>query len=146
MPAKTRRLCLWLLLISVALLQGCGPKGPRCVPVAGTVTLDDAKVPGPGYIYFTIDSKGQDGISRPGTAEFDADGNYKATSFSPGDGLMPGKYQLRIDCWKTPPNMDGKPVVSFLPTKYQNAATSGQELFVEADAPPIQFDIRLSSK
>jgi hypothetical protein len=114
--------------------------------VSGKVTLDGEKVPGPGYIYFTIDSTGKEGISRPGTAEFDAEGNYKVTSFEPGDGLMPGKYLLRVDCWKTPPNMDGKPVVSFIPQKYQDAAQSGLELNVEPNSKPITFDIKLTSK
>lgn len=143
MIAHCRRVC-WLILVSLA-LTGCGSKSPKCIPVSGKVTLDGEKVPGPGYIYFTIDSTGMDGISRPGTAEFDADGNYKVTSFEPGDGLMPGKYLLRVDCWKTPPNMEGKPVESFLPQKYQDASRSGLELVVEAKSKPVTFDIKLTS-
>ena len=139
------RACCWILLVML-FLNGCGSKLPKCVPVSGKVTLDGEKVPGPGYIYFTIDSTGTESISRPGTAEFDADGNYKVTSFEPGDGLMPGKYLLRVDCWKTPPNMEGKPVESFIPQKYQDASKSGLELVVESKSKPIKFDINLTSK
>ena len=134
---------LGTLLLTV--LIGCS-NSPRCIPVSGTVTLDGAKVPGPGFIYFTTDGGAKDALSRPGTAEFDANGNYKVKTFVPGDGLMPGTYVLRVDCWKTPPNMEGKPVISFLPQKYQDAATSGLTLTVEPDARPITFDIRLTSK
>ena len=133
------------VLAALVILAGCS-KSPQCIPVHGTVTLDGGKVPGPGYIYFTTQPAGKDVASRPGTADFDADGNYKVKTFVPGDGLLPGKYLLRVDCWQTAPNMDGKPVVSFLPQKYQNAATSGLDLTVEPDAAPITFDIKLTSK
>ena len=129
----------------IAFLSGCGPDGPRCIPVSGKVTLDGGKPPGPGFIYFNTDSKGG-GSTRPGTAEFDADGNYIAKSFVPGDGLLPGKYVLRIDCWKTPPNMDGKPVISFIPDKYQDAAKSGLTLTVDPDSKAVTYDIALTSK
>src|SRR5262245_3540151 len=126
------------------LLAGCGPSMPRCVPVSGKVTLDGNKVPGPGFIYFTTEAK--EGVSRPGTAEFDADGNYVAQTFVPGDGLIPGKYVLRVDCWKVAPNMEGKPAVSFIPSKYENAATSELALVVDATARAVNHDIKLTSK
>ena len=134
-----------IFLVTLVLLAGCS-KSPQCIPVRGTVTLDGGKVPGPGFIYFTTDSTGKEVISRPGTAEFDANGTYTAKSFVPGDGLMSGSYLLRVDCWQTAPNMDGKPVVSFLPQKYQNAATSKLELTIEPGASPITFDVKLTSK
>ena len=143
-PAKVRRFGCGALLLSIVFLQGCS-NTPRCIPVSGTVTLDGGKVPGPGFIYFTIDSTGKESISRPATAAFDADGKFKATSFVAGDGLMPGHYRLRVDCWETAPNMEGKPIVSFLQPKYQDAAKSGLELIVEPDAKPITFDINLTS-
>ena len=134
-----------MLLFRAMLLQGCS-NSPRCIPVSGTVTLDGGPVPGPGFIYFTIDSTGKEGVSRPANAPFDADGKFKATSFVAGDGLMPGHYHLRVDCWKTAPNMDGIPVVSYLPAKYRDASKSGLELIVAAPVrQPIVFDIKLSS-
>jgi len=129
----------------LALLGGCGPDVPKCIPVSGKVTFEGGKPPGPGFIYFNTDSQGG-GSTRPGTAEFDADGNYTAKSFIPGDGLLPGKYVLRVDCWKTPPNMDGKPVESFISNKYQDAAKSGLTLTVEPDAKAVTYDIALTSK
>lgn len=135
-----------LFLFAAAVVAGCGSGGPKTVPVSGTVTLDGGKVPGPGFIYFNTDGTGSAGTSRPGTAEFDADGRYRAMTYTAGDGLLPGKYVLRVDCWKTAPNMEGKPVVSFLPNRYQDAAKSDLTLTVEAGASPITFDIALKSK
>jgi hypothetical protein len=145
-PAKTRFVCCLAFWFSMVLLPGCSSNSPKCIRVSGTVRLDGAKVPGPGFIYFTTEATGKDGTSRPGTAAFDADGKYKAATFVSGDGLMAGKYLLRLDCWKTAPNMEGKPVVSFLAQKYQNATTSDLELTVQPDAQPITFDIELTSK
>jgi len=135
-----------LLLILILLAVGCGPDGPKTITVRGKVTLDKGKVHGPGFIYFNTDGTGKETTSRPGTAEFDAEGNYEAKTFKPGDGLLPGKYVLRVDCYKTAPNMEGKPVVSHIPAKYQDAAKSGLELDVSSSSGPIAFDIDLSSK
>ncbi|MBY0459702.1 MAG: hypothetical protein K2V38_20475 [Gemmataceae bacterium] len=147
MRALIRRLPALVGPSAVLLLAlGCGSGEPRCVPVSGKVTFDGGKVPGPGFIYFTTDGTGAAGTSRPGTAEFDADGNYRAKTFVDGDGLLPGKYVLRVDCWKTPPNMDGKPVVSFIPARYQDAAQSQLTLTVEPGSKPITFNIELLSK
>src|SRR5262245_22206984 len=100
----------WLtLLLSIIFASGCGSNTPQCIPVSGTVTLDGKKVPGPGFIYFNPKSSGEGTASRPGTAEFDADGHYRATTFVRGDGLLPAKYVLRVDCWKVEPNLQGKP-------------------------------------
>lgn len=131
--------------LGVVLASGCGPSGPKMVPVSGKVTLDGGKVPGPGFIYFTTD--GEPGsLARPGTAEFDAEGNYRAKTFTDGDGLLPGKYRLRVDCWKSPPNMAGQPVISFLPNRYQNAAESKLELVVKPDDRSLTFDFDLKGK
>jgi hypothetical protein len=141
-PSSTR--LIGGAFLCVIFLAGCGPSMPRCIPVSGKVTLDGNKVPGPGYLYFTTEAK--EGVSRPGTAEFDAEGNYVAKTFVPGDGLMPGKYLLRVDCWKVAPNMDGKPTVSYIAPKYQNAATSELELTVDANARTVTYDVKLTSK
>jgi len=135
------------IVANLALCLGCGSSGPRCVSVSGTVTLDGGKVPGPGFIYFTMTESGEAGIVRPGTTEFDANGYYSnVTTFKSGDGLMPGKYQLRVDCYKTPPNMEGKPVVSFIPQKYQDASKSGLNLTVPGDVSRLTYDVALTSK
>jgi hypothetical protein len=80
---------------------------------------------------------------RPGIGDFAADGAYEAKTFAPGDGLLPGRYKLRVECWKTPPNMEGKPAVSYLPAKYQNPQQSGLELNVKPGDDPITLNIEI---
>lgn len=113
------------------------------VPVSGKVTMNGGKVPGPGTLWFTIDEAAPGFPSRPATGDFDAEGNYSAKTFEAGDGLIPGKYGIRIDCWEVPPTMGGPPSKSFIPAKYQSPQTS--ELAVEItpgeDAKTVDIDI-----
>ena len=51
--------------------------------------------------------------------------------------------RLVVECYETPPNMEGKPVKSFIDKKYTNGETSGFDLVVEPGAKPIEFDIAL---
>lgn len=132
-------------VVCVAAL-GCGNGMPRTVPVSGRVTFDGGPPPGPGTVYF-LPQEAADGFpSRPATGDFDAQGQYLAKTFDPGDGLMPGKYTMHIECWQTPPNMEGKPVKSFVPSKYQSAATSGFAVEITAELPSKQVDFNVVTK
>ena len=46
---------------------------------------------------------------RPGTADFNEDGEFEASSFKTGDGLLPGKYVVNVECWEVPPSMGAGP-------------------------------------
>jgi hypothetical protein len=105
------------------------------------VTLAGGDLPAGGTLWFTPEEAAAGFAMRPGTADFAADGAYRVKTFVPGDGLLPGRYRVRVDCWKVPPNMEGKPTQSYLPAKYQNPQTSGLELEVKPDGDPITFDI-----
>ena len=84
--------------------------------------------------------------SRPATGDFDKEGYFKATTFEAGDGLMPGKYTMHIECYQTAPNMEGRPVKSYVPQKYQSAATSGFELEITPRMGPQQVKLDLITK
>ena len=130
------------VIVAAVCIVGCGdPNGT--VPVSGTVTVNGQVPPGPGSITFTVVSPAEGFPNRPAMAQFDGDGSYKATSYSPSDGLVPGEYKVAVECYETPPNMEGKPVKSFIDKKYMNGETSGLELSVKAGSKPIEFDIEL---
>jgi hypothetical protein len=79
------------------------------VPVSGKVTFQGAPPPVAGTISFVPISV-QEGLPhRPGTAQFSTDGTFRVTSFKPNDGLLPGKYGARIDCWKGNPATSSDP-------------------------------------
>jgi hypothetical protein len=70
---------------------------------------------------------------RPAWADFDTAGEFRATSFSPGDGLVPGRYQVSVEAWDTAPQMGSKSLPrSLVPQKYQSPKTSGLEVEVAA--------------
>jgi hypothetical protein len=117
---------------------GCGSGGSSMplVPVSGEVTFGGGLPPKSGTMSFSqIAGTGIKGLpNRPGRAEFGDDGRFTTTTFQPGDGLLPGKYQVRIEC------MDGIPdygvsweTVSFVPLDFQPP-----ELVVEEGKGPIE--------
>ena len=131
-----------LLLAMFLFVVGCGnPNGT--VKVAGAVSVGGERPPGEGTITFTPVEPAAGFPIRPAMAKFDTDGQYVTTSYEPGDGLVPGSYKVAVECYETPPNMEGKPVKSFIDKKYINGETSGFDLVVEPGARPIQFDIAL---
>jgi len=136
---------LLVSLVSVTLVScilGCGnPHGT--VKVSGVVTVNEEAPPGAGTITFSVVEPATGFPNRPAMAKFDTDGRYTVTSYDPGDGLVPGSYKAAVECYETPPNMDGKPVKSHIDQRYMNGETSGFELIVEEGSKPIEFDIKL---
>jgi len=142
---RLRLLSVRVLLFGVAGMAalGCGNNRPPTVPVSGKVTIDGKAPPAGGTVWFTPDEAAAGFAMRPGTGDFAADGVFQAKTFAPGDGLLPGHYLVRIDCWKVAPNMEGKRTQSYLPAKYQNPQESGLELTVKPDDDPLTFDVEI---
>jgi hypothetical protein len=126
---------------------GCGHRGPEVVPVEGTVTFGGGPWPKPGVLYFTIDAVAAGVPGRPAIADFNIDGRLTVTSFKKGDGLVPGKYKIGIECWETPPQM-GSPVKpkSYVPKKFQAANTSGLSVTVEPGQRLVKLDLDVPKK
>jgi hypothetical protein len=125
--------CRWLLTGSAFILiaVGCGEGKPQPVPVAGQVTLSGGPWPKPGKMtFFPVEPAA--GFPRTlGVAEFTPDGRFVAQSRQPGDGLMPGRYQVGVECWEEPPT-DIRPAGKnpYVAEKHRNPKTSGLELVV----------------
>lgn len=137
-----RPLARVLLLLPPLALAGCDT-APRPIPVSGRVTLDGGAWPRRGMIFFAPIEPAEGFPRRPGAADFDESGAFRATSFKTGDGLYPGKYAVNIECWEVPPSMGaGPPAVSAVPPKYANSSTSGLTVEVPPDAARLD-DVRL---
>ena len=93
------RLAVFLLL----LLVGCGREGPERVSIQGRVTYAGGPWPKPGVIYFQPLEAAAGLPMRPATGHFGVDGSFQVTSFDPSDGLVPGKYRVRVECWEVEP-------------------------------------------
>lgn len=75
--------------------------------------------------------------ANPGFGEFDQQGKLTVTSFQYGDGLIPGRYQVRVECWKTTPDDSGIGV-SYVPNNFTTddvVVAIGQAVEVKIDVP-----------
>ena len=119
-------------------LPGCGRNDrPTTIRVQGTVTFDGELPEYPGAIYFAPTEVAEGYPRRGGRAIFETDGKFSATSFEEGDGLVPGKYVVRLECWKVPPAM-GKPGVSYLPKGFE-----APELIVAETERMVRYDLNV---
>jgi hypothetical protein len=121
---------------SAIVLSGCGESGePTLVPVQGKITFGGGAWPNEGTLCFAPVDSAPGVPKRPASAHFDKNGNFRATSFKEGDGLIPGRYKISVDCWEVKPTMGGPRAKSYVPDKYQSVATSDMELMVTAGVP-----------
>ena len=146
------RLCvifsLHCLLLSQALLifVGCGSGLPQTIPVSGRVTFDGQPPPAAGNVQCVPVEAAEGFPLRPASGAFGTDGRYRAQTFDPGDGLMPGKYTLSVECWDVPPDMSGNPSKSHVPKKYQSPKTSGLTLEIKPNMRSQVLDLDLVGK
>lgn len=116
-----KKVLLWPLVLGLVAQAGCGGSKMPLVRVSGQITFDGAPPPAPGNITFNpIPGTGTKGMPlRPGRAQFGTDGRYQATSFKDDDGLLPGKYEVRIFCMSGEPGVDGQYAdLTFVPPDY----------------------------
>lgn len=138
--AVTKKLRFRLLVsLAVFCAAGCGSDLPQVIPCEGRVTFDGGPCPRPGTLYFTPIEPAAGYPMRPATGHFDVDGQFTATTFGPGDGLLPGRYKVGVECWEVEPNMEGRPTVSHVSETYQNPQTSGFDIDVRPDGGPQEF-------
>ena len=133
----------WLAIL-LCLAGGCGGNSPATVPVNGRATLDGHDWPRPGRLFF-LPTEPCPGFPRhPGLANFGVHGRFRAGSFSEGDGLFPGTYAVRMECWEVPPALDSsRPAKSCLPASY---TTPQWTLKVEPGSKPIEVEYNASTK
>lgn len=140
-----------VLIMAVGLsAAGCElrPAGrPVTVPVTGVVRYDGEAVTG-ATVSFQADAGGRSasGIS-------DAQGRYQLSTFSRGDGAVPGSYKVIVVKYATapessaapdsyvPPQGAEPPPKHLLPEKYAATKTSGLEATVSSGPNTIDFDL-----
>jgi hypothetical protein len=115
-----KHLYTWLCVLLLLLFPlGCGGDRPKTIPVEGKITFGGGPCPAAGYIDFQPIEPAEGYPTRPGSAEFAEDGLYAVTSYEPGDGLVPGRYRVHIECWKElPDEASMSPGVSHVPADY----------------------------
>lgn len=112
---------VYLLLAAglLAGLGGCENNPLKIVPVSGVITFDGGPCPRDGAIYFAP-LEVVDGLpKRTGFGKFDTNGEFTVTSFRPGDGLIPGKYVIWIECLISPISPGRPQGVSYISDEYE---------------------------
>lgn len=80
----------WLLLALVTSLPGCG-NNSGTVPVSGKVLFPDGSPLDHGIIEMRHRS-----LPHVARGEVDKNGKFRVSTFQPGDGAMPGEYQVAV--------------------------------------------------
>jgi hypothetical protein len=113
-----------IVLAASLALAGCGGRDIPLVAINGKLTFGGARPPKDGKIVFSpVEGSKLGMLARPGNADFAADGSFTVTTFSPGDGLIPGKYRASVLCFRETPTLDNYQQVSFVPTDYNPEVT-----------------------
>ena len=108
---------------------------PKTIKVSGRITYGGANWPKEGQLYFACLEPAPGYDRRPGTALFNTSGSFTASSFGTGDGLVPGKYAVNIECWEVAPSMEQQatPGKSYVPEGFR------LELDVPANSKPLSL-------
>lgn len=133
-----------MLAVAVCLIAGgCGDGGLPLTKVFGRVSFNGGPPPKPGRIAFSqVPGTGRAGVpSRPGSATFGTDGQFEATTFEKGDGLLPGSYKVNIICISGLPGQTKSfAEVSLVPAgwKPDELVITGEDrsMTVDYDVPP----------
>lgn len=131
-----------LMLLLATVMAGCGDNR-GLVPVTGRVTFENQAPPKPGHLDFgPLEAKGER-PTRPGYAQFDAEGKFTVTSYQPGDGLMPGRYRINVYCVEREPQPvpGGMEAVTFVAPEYK-----GQEVEIVVGSNPVDLKIDVPLK
>jgi hypothetical protein len=143
-PWLSRVSCVLLVVVALTLLSGCSDNGVRTIPVRGRITYGGGPWPAAGAIYFTpLESTGK--TMRPALARFEKDGVFSARTFVDGDGLIPGKYVMKVECWEFAPTLvAGAPEPkSYVPVAIQTGTAEGWKLEVAdgKDSLELKLDV-----
>jgi hypothetical protein len=136
-----------ILTVAAALVgaTGCGSKG--LVPVEGRVRFGGKSPPGPGYLFFvpremSKNLKQDRTGALPGTALFMRDGGFRATTFTDGDGLRPGAYEVRVECSAAPTKPVDLTTHDAAARDLVPQAFQPPDLVVPASGPrPVRYDL-----
>jgi hypothetical protein len=146
-PGRWRSLPLTACCLLILLAAGCGRRGPEVVPVDGTITFGGGPWPKAGVLIFAVESPSPGLPNRPTMGLFDADGRLTVTTYTKGDGLIPGKYKIGVECWEVRPDiMSPHAAKSYVPTRYGSPETSGFTVVVEPSQKVVKLNLDVPKK
>lgn len=137
---KLRSFYLFLLFgFGLLAAAGCGEKGPKTVPVYGTISFAGREPPKTCQVYFTPIKT--EGLIRPTIAERQSNGSYQAKSFSTSRGILPGTYRVLVTYYQLKPGKDPNREANWDELKHEAG-----ELVVAPDSGGIEHNIEVPKK
>lgn len=136
----TRLISITVILGGLATFAGCGSKSP-VIPVTGKVTFTNRDPPEVCRLNFLpLDSA--EGIKvRPNGAEMQADGSYIMTKHLGVEGLLPGRYAVRVSYYDLKkggnPERDGD---------WKEHTFDAEEITVDPNAKSLTHDVEVTAK
>ncbi|WP_350212981.1 hypothetical protein [Botrimarina sp.] len=127
---SARRAAIGLLSLA-SLMLGCSDGRPTRVKASGRVMIDGEPLKH-GSVLFVPDG------GRPAAGAIDSDGRFFLTCFEPGDGIIPGKYQVQVKGTE-PIGEDAQRWHA--PMKYANPRTSGIEREVNESTDALLIEL-----
>lgn len=140
---------VWALCAACVLtgIAGCGKSGLSTIRVEGKVTFKGQPVSG-GDIAFHPTKLTEGGVNRIGIGRLDAEGNFKMSTVTHGDGVQAGEYAVVITSREgasrlnEPEQKAGK---SSIPVSYSSVTTTPLKATISADGPiPRKVDFELT--
>ncbi len=128
---------IWVSLVLLLAVAGCGKELPTTVPVTGTVTWQDKPLDS-GRVVFHPQQIEKGRPKRPAMGYLQTDGSFALATFRPDDGAVPGSYQVTIHSYLKKPvsnNDDINPPedVWRIPERYGDPERSGLTATVSSD-------------
>lgn len=129
-----------LIVVSpiVVLFMGCND-GPRMYQISGKVTFKDGSVPAAGLrvVRFEPASDTTATIRKTASGEITDDGSFQLFTRKPGDGVIPGTYNVTFTIWKGPRNP-----ISLIAEKFTASATTPyKQVRVDHDQDDLKFEL-----
>ncbi len=139
MPLHAKDVSTSLLIISVAVLTIAGCSGSPVIPVSGEISFTDRATPEVCRLTFVPTDSKSAGTIRPNGGEMQADGTYRLAPHQGVEGLLPGRYIVRVSYFDLKPN--GNPDRE---SDWKEYTYEAEELVVEEDSKAITHDIEVS--
>lgn len=133
----------------MVIFAGCGGSDkPATTPVSGVVTFDGQPLTEGTISFFSMTESGKGVVNRPAIGILGAEGKYTLSTFAPGDGAIPGEYQVVVVSDSGVPSPEefaekGAKIKSAIPAGYNSPTTSGLRAKVEGSAAIVlNFDLK----
>lgn len=126
------------LLFTVGFLIVCGCNRSPVVPVSGTISFPDRDTPEVCRLSFVPLDTDEGVAIRPNGATMEADGTYRLTPHQGVEGLLPGRYSIRVSYFDLKPN--GNPDRE---ADWKEYTYDAGELLVEEGSSAIKHDIEV---